>query len=153
VTPAGPDQSAEAARARLADRLERYARWSLLSVAPLALIGLVDLTTGWLVNDRRFDAALLALCVLAGLSVISQRRLARRLRAGELQDRATRLQWARAVLSTLLGLTFSAGVGYLIGGPFVAILLPAVTIVLVAYSVSRGLRKRRRLQAERALMQ
>lgn len=122
-------------------------------MAPLALIGLLDLATGWLVSDRRFDAALLALCVMAGLSVVSQRRLARRLRAGELQGRATRLQWARAVLSTLLGLTFSAGVGYLIGGTVVAILLPAVTIVLVAYSVARGLRKRRRVQAERALMQ
>jgi len=125
----------------------------LLGVVPLALIAVVDLATGALTGDRRVDIGLLAAAALAGTSVISQRRLARRLRANDFPRRATTAQWVRAAASILVGLAFSAGVGYLIGGWIVAILLPAVTVLLTGFGVVRGLRKRRRLREERALLQ
>jgi hypothetical protein len=132
-------------RTKVADRLDRSARHLLLAIIPTALIPAVDLPTGWLTGDRRIDIALLAAVAMALWRAYSLRRLARRLRSGEVARRPTRRRWVLSLASMAPPLALSAGIGYLIGGWVPALVVPSATIVLMAGSAAIGIRRRRRI--------
>jgi len=134
-----------AERDKLAHRFDRYARHSAVALLPIAVIALVDLATSSLLDDWRLDIGLLAAAALGLSGTVSLRRLARRLRSGEVPHRSTPALWVRAVTSTVASLDVSGGVGYLVGGTVLAIALPLATILLVGVSVGLGLRRRRRM--------
>jgi hypothetical protein len=132
-------------RTKFADRLERDARYLMLALIPIALIAIVDLSTGSLLDDRRIDIALLAGTAMAVWGAHSHRRMAERLRSGGFAERPTRRQWVLQLASVAVLLGLCAGMGYLIGGWVPAVLLPAATIILTAGSAAVGIRRRRRI--------
>jgi hypothetical protein len=131
----------------MADRFDRYTRRIVLAMIPIALIAVVDLPTGWLLDDRRLDIALVAALGMGLWGVYSLRRFATRLRADDLPARPTRRRWVGSFASLAASLALSAGLGYLIGGWLPAVLLPSATLILMAGSVAVGLRRRRRIEA------
>jgi hypothetical protein len=138
--------------AKLADLLDRSARQVVLAIIPIALIAVVDLSTGWLLDDRRMDIALLAITAMLIWSAYSFRRRAERLRSGDFGERPTRRKWLLELASLAALLAMCAGIGYLIGDWVPAIAFPAATIVLTAGAVAVGVRRgrrRRRLTAGR----
>lgn len=136
-----------AERTQVAERFDRYARHVLLAIIPIALIAAVDLPTGWLIDDRRIDIALLAAVAMALWGAYSLRRLGSRLRAGEPARRPTRRSWVLSLTSMAATLALTAVIGYLIGGWVAAVVLPSATIVLMAVSAAIGIRRRRRITA------
>ena len=136
-------------RTKFAGRLERDAGYLMLALIAIALIAIVDLSTGSLLDDRRMDVALLALTAMAFWGAHSLRRIAERLRSGDLARRPTRRQWALDLASIATLLAVCAGVGYLVGGWVAAVALPTATIVLTAAAAAVGLRRRRRMATGR----
>lgn len=136
-----------AERTQVAERFDRYARHVLLAIIPIALIAAVDLPTGWLIDDRRIDIALLAAVAMALWGAYSLRRLGSRLRTGEFARRPTRRSWVLSLTSMAATLALTAVIGYLIGGWVAAVVLPSATIVLMAVSAAIGIRRRRRITA------
>jgi hypothetical protein len=132
-------------RSKFADRLDRSVRHLVLALIPIALIAVVDLSTGSLIDDRRIDIALLAATAMGLWGAYSLGRIAGRFRAGNVGWRNTRRQWVLQLASVAVLLGLCAGMGYLIGGWVPAVLLPAVTIVLTAGSAAVGIRRRRRI--------
>ncbi len=124
---------------KLADQFDKYARYTVLAVIPIALIAVVDLATGSMTGDRRIDIASLAAATMGLWSAFSLRRLAQQFRGGNLLQRATPALWARTVLSIAVSPGFTAGVGYLIGGWVPAVALSSATAVLTGSSVVLGL--------------
>jgi hypothetical protein len=130
---------------KLADRFDRSAHWLLLAVIPLALIALVDLPTGWLLDDRRMDSALLVFTAASLWCAHSWRRFAGRVRAGGVALRPTRRKWVLEFASVAALLAMGATMGYLIGGWAPAVAFPATTIVLTAAVVAVAMWQRRQL--------
>ena len=135
-----------------ADKLEKYGRRAILALVPLAVVAVVDFATGSLGGDRRGDVALLIVVALGLWAAYNTRRLARRFRSGALPERAKPAAWTRAAASVLVSLAFCVGVGYLLGGWTGAVLLSAVTTVLIGTAMGVGLRRRRRMGAGRTTM-
>ncbi len=129
-------------RDELARRFEKYARHSALGVIPIAVLAAVDLWTGWLTGEWRVDVALLAASGMAPWSAFSFRMLARRFRAGELAHKPAPARWVGYIVSLFGVLGVSAGIGYLVGGWIVGLLLPSLTVVLIAASAAVGIRRR-----------
>ena len=136
-------------RREFADRLDRSTRYLVLAIIPIALIAVVDLTTGWLIDERRMDIALLAAVAMVLWGAYSFRRLAGRLRAGDFGRRPTRRKWVIELVETAVLLAVCAAIGYLIGGWVPAVVLPAAVIVVTAGSTAVGIRRRRRIATGR----
>jgi hypothetical protein len=132
-----------AVRARVADRLDRYARHFLWALVPLFLVALIDLPTGWLSRDRRIDVAVLVSSAMGLWAVHTIRRLSRRVRDGT----PWWPNWLLTVASVAVSLGASAGLGYLLLGSVGVIVLPSVTIVLTLVTVALGLWRRRQIRA------
>lgn len=139
------DRIRERERENVANRLEKMVRHTPVLLAPFALVAVVDLVTGSVTGDSRIDVALLVAAALGLWGAYSTRQLARRLRSGNLPERATPTAWIRAAASMLVSLAVCAGVGYLLGGWTGAVLLSAVTIALIGVALGVGIRRRRRI--------
>lgn len=123
--------------------MERYGRHIWLGIIPLALIAAVDLATGALTGDRRIDVALLAAAAMSVYSLVSQRRLARRLRDPDWPPRATPWMWVRGTASIAFSLAFCAGIGYLVGGVVAATLFVSGLVLLFLVIMVLARRKQR----------
>jgi hypothetical protein len=146
VTPTSISQ--EKAVAQL-EKLSRLAPLVVVLLIPIAIVAVVDLVTGTPIEDRRLDIAMLVACAMGVQSIFVFRRLARRIREGNVSQLTGTRVVPRSVLSFAVSLAAVAGVGYLLGGWVVAITLPAVTIASGGVSVAVGYRRRRRVNADR----
>jgi hypothetical protein len=108
-----------------------------------AAIAVADLATGFLLDDWRIDAALLAGCALGLWSFLEIRWLARKVRTNQVPRRLGTGRWSAIVAGCLLTLAFTAGMGYLTGGPRGAFLFLAGVIVLSSIGIVHGFRKRK----------
>jgi uncharacterized membrane-anchored protein len=108
----------------------------------VAAIALLDLFTGFFYGDRRLDALLLATCVGMGASVYEIRHFALQARTNQVSRPgfATRLL---SIGTSVLMLAVFAGVGYLLGGAWLAVALPIVFIAFMSVWVGFGLRRKR----------
>jgi hypothetical protein len=140
-----PDRAAE--REATANRLDKAARHIVIGVIPLAVIAVVDLASGSLMDDKRLDLVVLAGMATGLWGAFSTRKMARRIRSGEPAERPSTARLVAAIASTFLSLAFPAVVGYLVGGWVAAVVLLSFMIVLTACSIAIGLRRRRRTQA------
>src|SRR5438309_400236 len=100
-------------REKLAHRFDRYARRSVVALLPIGVIALVDLATGSLLDGRRLDIGLLAAAALGLSGTVSLRRIARRIRSGELARRSTPALWRQTVISIVASLGFRSRPGVL----------------------------------------
>lgn len=80
----GSTERLKAERAKVADRLDTMGRWMPVVMIPIALVALLDLATGWGANDRVIDLVLLGVVAFVIVDSFWLRRLARRMRSGEL---------------------------------------------------------------------
>jgi hypothetical protein len=135
-----------ARREKLASQLERFARHLPVALLPTAVIGLVDLATGFLLDDRLLDIGLLAAAVAGLWQAVRFRRFARGLRSDELPRRSAPVRWGRNVTGIVALLAVNAGIGYLVAGTVGGIALSLGTMLLVGASAVLGLRMRRRLR-------
>jgi hypothetical protein len=76
-------------REKAAIQFDKAARVSAFGVIFCATIAVIDLATGSLTNDRRLDAALLAIAVLSLSGVFQLRRLAKTFRSDDFPPKAT----------------------------------------------------------------
>jgi hypothetical protein len=124
-------------RKEAADRLEYAARTTALTVPLFALLAVIDLATSSLVDDKRMDAGLLIACGLSLSAALGLRGVARRLRRGPLPP-ASVGRWLWIAASWAVTLVAMVLVGYVFGGWWIAIGLPAAllattgVVVLVA---------------------
>ena len=132
---------------RVAALLVKNERLSLVMSVAMACLAVADLVTGSLVDNWRIDVALLASAAMVISGVYSRRRMAARLRHGEMRGPMTLRIWIREVGSVAMLVVFIGAVGYLLGGSLVAIALPAAALAMVAVAVAIGFRRRRRRRA------
>jgi hypothetical protein len=124
------------ARAAKIDRNVRY----------IAFSSLITFGTGVmvLVTQGRLGYLVMAFSALSASSIVSQRRLARQIRAGSLPKRATSGMWAQGIVMWTVTLVVLAGFGYFLGGRWLAVALPVLTILTTAIlllTVRRRLRR------------
>ena len=135
-----------ARREKLSSQLERFARLLAVALLPTAVIALVDLATGFLLDDRLLDIGLLAAAAAGLWEAVWLRRFARGLRSGDLPRRSAPVRWGRNVTGIVALLAVNAGIGYLLGGKVGGIALPLGTMLLVGVSAVIGRRMRRGLR-------
>jgi hypothetical protein len=121
-------QDDPASRQEAADRLEYAARYMALGVVFFALLVVIDFATAYLVDDRRIDAGLLIACGLGLSAALGLRGVARRLRQGPLRPGMSVGRWVWFAASSAMTLAVMVVLGYLVGGRWVAIGLPAAVL-------------------------
>ena len=127
-----------------ADKVEESIRFVLVAaIFGMVLVG-VDFVTGVPFDDWRIDVLLLAGCVLGLWSFFEMRQLARKVRTDHVPGRPGPGMWFSSIAGILVSLAVSAGFGYVLGGLWLAVLLPAAEIVFMAILTARGVRRRRR---------
>ena len=131
-------------RINIANRIERHTRYLVVAMGLTVVIASVDLITGWLTADRRFDIAILVAGAMGVGGIASLRQLAQQMREG-LPPRPTKRSLMLSVSSVAAALVLTGVIGYLIGGWALAMILPSVTTLLVAASAAFGLWRARRV--------
>jgi uncharacterized membrane protein len=137
-----PNKAVE--REKAAVQFDKGARIAAFGVISFAAIAVIDFATGSLTNDRRIDTGFLAMAALSLSGVFQLRGLARTFRSDDFPPKATPTRWLAVVVSMVITLGFSGGIGYLVDGWALAIALPSITVVLTVFSIGLGLRRRRR---------
>ncbi len=135
----------EARRDEVAAKLIGSIRPLIVVMTFLGALAVVDLFTGFLIDDRQFDALLLAGCALALWGFLEMRWVANRIRTNQVQRPLGVGRWFLMITGTLLTLGFVAGMGYVIGGPWSAVALLGAVIAVTAIGIVRGRRQRRRM--------
>lgn len=115
--------------------MEDAARITALGVALLAVIAVIDLATGSLVDDKRMDAGLLLACGLGLSGALGARRVARRFREGPLPPGMSVGQWLWFAASSAMTVAVTGVVGYLIGGWWIATGIPAAVLATISVVV------------------
>ncbi len=108
------------------------------------VIAMLDIFTGFFVGDRTFDALLLAGCGLGLWGLLSMRQIARRVLTDELPVKPSPYWWAGEALSHAVAIGVLAGMGYLIGGRWLALVAGLSYPVYMAITIGLGIRKHRR---------
>jgi len=131
-------------RIEIANQLEHVTRWVFASAVILSAIAALDFASGFPFDSWRFDLVLLASAALGLSSLIFIRRLARAARTDRPHRRPGFLFWVGEVVSWALLLVVAAGMGYLIGGRWIAVLSLVFLVVFVGINVLLGVRARKR---------
>jgi hypothetical protein len=132
-----------AQRAENADKLEQSIRFVPVAVIlGMVLVG-VDLVTGAIFDDWRIDLLVLACCALGLWVFLSLRQIAGWVRTNQVPPRPGPGTWVSWTAGSALSVSITAGLGYLIGGLWLAVLLPAAEIVFIAILTARSVRRRR----------
>jgi hypothetical protein len=131
-------------RHEIADKLTGMTRPMLVGIFVLGVIAVLDLFTGFLLDDWRYDAVILAGCVLGLWGFFELRWLAGRVRTNQVPRQLGVFRWFVIAAGTLLGFGLIAAEGYVIGGLWVAVVLFSAFVALNAFGVVRGIRQRRR---------
>ena len=133
-----------AERAEMADKIESPTKVMLALTIVFAALALVDLVSGFFFSDWRLDVLLLGGTALGFWGLVEMRWLASKIRTNQVPRRLGVGRWIDIVLGSLLSLAFVAGMGYLTGGPWSAVVFVAVVIVLISFGTVRGMRQRKR---------
>jgi hypothetical protein len=115
----------------------------LASVTLGIFMAVLDLLTGAVVDDRRFDILVLSASGLALWGLLSMRRIARRVLSDELPIRPTPLWWAREAIASVALIGVLAGLGYLLGGRWPAIFAALSYPAFLAVAIGLGKREHR----------
>lgn len=135
-------------RVEAAAKLERIAWVGTLVAGWIALVGVIELVTGSLMDDRRFALAMLGCAALGAVGSFSTRRLASRLRRDERIVEASRGRIAGSVAAVAAALAVGAALGYLVGGWMLAVVIPTLTVMLVGTGIVLGVRRRKADRAQ-----
>lgn len=134
----------QARRAEAADKLMRTMRPVLVALVILGALAVVDLFTGSVMDDRQIDAVLLAGCALSLWGFFEMRWVANRIRTNQVQRPLGVGRWLLIVTGSLLTLVFVAAMGYVTGGPWLAVVLVGAVFAVTAIGIVRARRQRQR---------
>ena len=107
-------------------------------------LAVVDLLTGSLIGDRTFDALLLTGCALGLWGFLEMRWVAQRIRTSEPPAPLGAARWFLIIAGCVLTLAFAAGIGYVTGGPWMAVVLLGGVIVFTTIGIVRAKRQEKR---------
>ena len=116
----------------------------LVAMLVFGALAVVDLLTGFLLDDWCFDVLILAGCAFGVWGFLELRWLAGRVRANQIPRQLSVVRWLGIVASSVLCVGLVAGIGYMVGGSWLAVVFVAPLIVLVSSAVVSGVRHRRR---------
>jgi hypothetical protein len=116
----------------------------LVALTIFGALAVVDLLTGSPIGDRTFDALLLAGCALGLWGFLEMRWVANRIRTNEAPGPLGVGRWFLIIAGCVLTLAFAAGIGYVTGGPWMAVALLGGVILVTTIGIVRAKGQKKR---------